>query len=41
MYGCKNNSQISSATNAGEHILSGFSVSPISLFKEIESKLNV
>ena len=33
MYGCKNNSEISSAANVGEYISSDFSVSPISLFK--------
>ena len=38
---CKNNSEKSSTTKAGEHILSGFSKITISSFKSIEPKHDV
>ena len=38
---CKNNSQKSSIAKLGEHVSSGFSMSTISLFKEIENKHDV
>ena len=36
--GCKNNSENSSTTKVGKQIPSGFSISAISLFKNIENK---
>ena len=39
--GCKNNPENSSKTNAGKHILSGFSMPTISSFKRIENKHDV
>ena len=35
---CKNNPENSSTANVGEHIPSGFSISTISSFKDIENK---
>ena len=39
--GCKNNLEKSSTTKVSEHIPSGFSMSTISLFKDIEIKHDV
>ena len=39
--GCKNNPEISPTTKLGENIPSGFSVSTISSFKDIENKHDV
>ena len=39
--GCKNNPENSSTTKVSEHIQSGFSVSSLSSFKEIENKHDV
>ena len=39
--GCKNNTENSSTTKVGEHILSRFSMSTISLLKSIENKHDV
>ena len=39
--GCKNNTENSSTTKVGEHILSRFSMSAISLLKSIENKHDV
>ena len=39
--GCKNSPEISSTTKAGELIASGFSLSTISSFKDIEHKQDV
>ena len=36
--GCKNNPEKSSPTKTGEHISSGFSISTILSFKDIENK---